>query len=100
MARSLDQVVAHHASNRSWLGTSYLLSTATFTPLYGRLADIMGRRGAALLACSLFTVGTAICGLAPSMMSLIIGRLVCSVLLLDAQTTEPACRLREWEEEA
>lgn len=76
----LDVIKAHRASKCSWLGTSYLLSTATFTPLYGRLADIMGRRGAALLACSLFTVGTAICGLAPSMMSLIIGRLVRSSL--------------------
>ena len=34
------------------------------------------RRGAALTAVSLFTIGTALCGLAPSMMTLIAGRLV------------------------
>ncbi len=32
------------SNQSSWLGTSYLLSTATFTPLYGRLSDILGRR--------------------------------------------------------
>ncbi|GAA5983531.1 hypothetical protein JCM10908_000321 [Rhodotorula pacifica] len=58
------------------LGTSYLLSTATFTPLYGRLADIIGRRSALLIALTLFTGGTTLCGLAPSMVSLLIGRLV------------------------
>ncbi|KAI5474616.1 vacuolar amino acid permease [Pseudohyphozyma bogoriensis] len=64
------------ANQASWLGTSYLLSTATFTPLYGRLAAILGRRWAALLAISLFSIGTAICGFAPSMSWLIAGRLV------------------------
>ncbi|BGO99762.1 hypothetical protein NBRC10513v2_003990 [Rhodotorula toruloides] len=58
------------------LGTSYLLSTATFTPLYGRLADIIGRRAALLIALALFTSGTALCGFAPSMVSLLIGRLI------------------------
>ncbi|GAA5982820.1 hypothetical protein JCM5350_002999 [Sporobolomyces pararoseus] len=58
------------------LGTSYLLSTATFTPLYGRLADIVGRRGALLGALFLFTLGTALCGLAPSMEVLLVARLI------------------------
>ncbi|GAA5846704.1 hypothetical protein JCM3766R1_002886 [Sporobolomyces carnicolor] len=58
------------------LGTSYLLSTATFTPLYGRLADIIGRRGALLGALFLFTTGTALCGFAPSMEVLLVARLI------------------------
>ncbi|GAA5892113.1 hypothetical protein JCM5296_004065 [Sporobolomyces johnsonii] len=58
------------------LGTSYLLSTATFTPLYGRLADLFGRRGALLTALTLFTVGTAGCGVAPSMNALLAARLI------------------------
>lgn len=59
-----------------WLATSYLLSTATFTPIYGRLCDILGRRGAALLALSLFTIGTILCGSSTTMNQLIIARLV------------------------
>ncbi|KAI0346735.1 MFS general substrate transporter [Trametopsis cervina] len=64
-------------SNRSsYIGTSYLLSVCCFTPLYGRLSDILGRKGAMLLALSLFGVGTLLCGLAPSMDALIIARAI------------------------
>ncbi|KAH9951778.1 vacuolar amino acid permease [Amylocystis lapponica] len=64
-------------SNRSsYIGTSYLLSVCCFTPLYGRLSDILGRKGAMLLALSLFGVGTFLCGLAPSMDTLIIARAI------------------------
>lgn len=34
------------SNQASYLGTSYLLSVAACTPLYGRLSDIMGRKGA------------------------------------------------------
>ncbi|KAI0786360.1 MFS general substrate transporter [Abortiporus biennis] len=64
-------------SNRSsYIGTSYLLSVCCFTPLYGRLSDILGRKGAMLLALSLFGSGTLLCGLAPSMDSLIAARAI------------------------
>ncbi|KAK7695684.1 hypothetical protein QCA50_000320 [Cerrena zonata] len=64
-------------SNRaSYIGTSYLLSVCCFTPLYGRLSDILGRKGAMLLALSLFGSGTLLCGLAPSMDALIIARTI------------------------
>ncbi|KAF8313422.1 MFS general substrate transporter [Clavulina sp. PMI_390] len=60
----------------SYLGTSYLLSLCCFTPLYGRLADILGRKGALLLALSLFGFGTLLCGLANSMYMLIVARAI------------------------
>ncbi|KAF8639934.1 hypothetical protein AX17_001184 [Amanita inopinata Kibby_2008] len=65
---------ASHQS--SYIGTAYLLSVCCFTPLYGRLADILGRKGAMLLALSLFGSGTVFCGFAPSMESLIVARAV------------------------
>ena len=56
------------ASNQaSWLGTAYLLSLCCFTPIYGRLSDMIGRRAALLLALTFFTIGTVLCGIAPSM---------------------------------
>ena len=58
----------------SWLGTSYLLALATTTPLYGKLSDIIGRRMSSLIAISLFTIGTLLCGLAKSMPMLIAAR--------------------------
>ena len=60
----------------SYIGTSYLLSVCCFTPLYGRLSDILGRRGAMLLALSLFGSGTFLCGIAPSMNVLIAARVI------------------------
>ncbi|KAI5478849.1 vacuolar amino acid permease [Pseudohyphozyma bogoriensis] len=66
-----------HASHEaSWLGTAFLLSNITFTPLYGRLCDILGRRAANASAISLFTLGTIGCAFAPSMKWLIAARFV------------------------
>lgn len=66
-----------HASNQSsWLGTSFLLANITFTPLYGRLCDTISRRAANGSAIAFFTIGTALCGLAPSMKLLFLGRFV------------------------
>ncbi|EGO27465.1 hypothetical protein SERLADRAFT_367015 [Serpula lacrymans var. lacrymans S7.9] len=64
------------SNQSSYIATSYLLSVCCFTPLYGRLSDIIGRRGAMLLALSLFGSGTIACGLASSMEILIIARAV------------------------
>ncbi|KZS97519.1 vacuolar amino acid permease [Sistotremastrum niveocremeum HHB9708] len=64
------------SNQASYLGTSYLLSVAACTPLYGRLSDIIGRKGAMLLGVGLFTLGTLLCGLAPSMEFLIFARAV------------------------
>ncbi|EPQ50683.1 vacuolar amino acid permease [Gloeophyllum trabeum ATCC 11539] len=58
----------------SWLGTSYLLATCTFTPLYGRLCNVMGRRGANQLAVALAGLGTLACGLSGNMEMLIVAR--------------------------
>lgn len=75
MATLLSPIGSYfNESNRSsYIGTSYLLSVCCFTPLYGaccplsrairrcdgspcagRLSDILGRRGAMLLALSFF----------------------------------------------
>lgn len=60
----------------SWLGTSFLLANITFTPLYGRLCDIIGRRAATALSVGLFTAGTAACAFAPTMKWLIVARFI------------------------
>ncbi|KAI0062144.1 MFS general substrate transporter [Artomyces pyxidatus] len=62
------------SNQASWLGTSYLLATCTFTPLYGRLCNVMGRRGANQLAVFFAAIGTLACGLSGSMEGLIAAR--------------------------
>ncbi|KAG8869816.1 hypothetical protein FRC20_000811 [Serendipita sp. 405] len=64
------------SNKASYIGTSYLLSLCCFTPLYGRLSDILGRKGAMLLAMTFFTFGTSLCGIAPSMEVLIAARAI------------------------
>jgi hypothetical protein len=47
VATLLSPIGSHfnESQKASYLGTSYLLSVAAFTPLYGRLCDILGRKG-------------------------------------------------------
>ncbi|EKM56125.1 uncharacterized protein PHACADRAFT_184826 [Phanerochaete carnosa HHB-10118-sp] len=58
----------------SWLGTAYLLAICTFTPLYGRLCNVMGRRGANQTAVFFAGLGTLCCGLSSNMEMLIAAR--------------------------
>ncbi|KAG8955711.1 hypothetical protein FRC04_007702 [Tulasnella sp. 424] len=78
VATLLTSIGSHfnRANQSSYLGSSYLLSVCCFTPLYGRLSDIVGRKHAMLLALILFTTGTLLCGLAPSMNALIAARAI------------------------
>lgn len=63
----------------SWLGTSYLLSVCCFTPIYGRLCDIVGRQRSMLIALSFFSLGNVLCAVAPSMECLIAARMVAGI---------------------
>ncbi|KAJ3903015.1 vacuolar amino acid permease [Lentinula edodes] len=63
----------------SWLGTAYLLATSTFTPLYGRLANVLGRRGAAQVAVLFTGLGTVACGLSTNMEMLIASRFLAGI---------------------
>ncbi|CAD6587830.1 MAG: hypothetical protein TREMPRED_004864 [Tremellales sp. Tagirdzhanova-0007] len=67
------------SSLSSWVGTSYLLSSTCFSPFYGRLADIIGRRLTITVALMIFTTGTTICAVAPSMGILIAARALAGV---------------------
>ncbi|KAL4065072.1 major facilitator superfamily domain-containing protein [Scleroderma citrinum] len=64
------------SNEASWLGTSYLLAVCTFTPLYGRLCDVLGRRGASQLAVIASALGTIGCGFAGNMEMLVVARFV------------------------
>ncbi|KII86665.1 hypothetical protein PLICRDRAFT_263856 [Plicaturopsis crispa FD-325 SS-3] len=67
------------ANQASWLGTAFLLSTCTFTPLYGRLSNVMGRRGANQTAVFFAAVGTLASGLATNMPVLIAARFLTGI---------------------
>jgi len=57
-----------------WLITIYLLAATAAMPLYGKIADIHGRRFALYIAIALHMAGSLVCAFAPSMIVLILGR--------------------------
>ncbi|KAF7323384.1 Vacuolar amino acid permease [Mycena chlorophos] len=59
-----------------WLGTAYLLATCTFTPLYGRLCNVMGRRRASHTALLFAASGALACALSTNMEMLIAARFI------------------------
>ncbi len=59
-----------------WLFSTYLLAQAVSVPIYGKLADLFGRKPIMLLGIGLFLLGSVLCGLAWSMPALIAFRAV------------------------
>ena len=59
-----------------WIVTAYLLAAVAVTPLYGKLADIHGRRIVLLSAIAIFIAGSIACALSPSVPSLAVARAV------------------------
>ncbi len=69
---------AFHASigAAAWVSIAYLLVAAAMLPVFGRLADMVGRK---LLYCGgfvVFVTGSALCGLAPSLDTLVGARVL------------------------
>src|SRR6202045_273017 len=61
--------------NLPWLITSFLIASTALTPLYGKFADIHGRRAALLIALGVYMVGSLLAS-SISMLMLICGRIV------------------------
>ncbi len=59
-----------------WLFSIYVLAQAVTVPLYGRLADVFGRKNLLLVALGLFLLGSILSGAAWSMPILIAARAV------------------------
>ena len=57
-----------------WLFSVYLLAQAVSVPIYGKLADIVGRKPIMLLGIGLFLLGSIFCAVAWSMTALIVFR--------------------------
>jgi len=60
----------------SWVVTAYLLTATATTPLYGKLADLRGRRTVILFSLGIFILGSIGCALAPSSFALIGARAI------------------------
>src|SRR5689334_4181545 len=59
-----------------WLFSIYLLTQAVTVPLYGKFADIVGRKPVMFFGIGVFLAGSVLCGIAWSMPALIAFRAV------------------------
>ncbi len=55
----------------SWVFSVYLLTSTVTVPLYGKLADLYGRKPVLMFGAAMFLLGSALCGTSRSMEELI-----------------------------
>ncbi|KAJ3376519.1 hypothetical protein HDU84_009796, partial [Entophlyctis sp. JEL0112] len=81
VSTALKAVVADlgHQELVPWIGSAYLLTAAPFGTLYGKFADLFGRKWVFVFALVVFEAGSLVCGVAPSMDVLILGRAIAGV---------------------
>ncbi|MFI6518447.1 MDR family MFS transporter [Spirillospora sp. NPDC050679] len=60
----------------TWVVTAYTLATAVSTPVWGKVGDLYGHKGAFLACIAIFLAGSALAGAAQSMAQLIAFRAV------------------------
>ncbi|KAJ7183522.1 major facilitator superfamily domain-containing protein [Mycena filopes] len=65
-----------HGTQFVWVGSAYALSSTSFLPMSGGVAEVFGRRVVMLGALFCFALGSVLCGAAPTMNFLIAGRTV------------------------
>jgi EmrB/QacA subfamily drug resistance transporter len=60
----------------SWVFSIYMLTSATMLPVFGKLADVYGRKIIFVICALIFMAGSALCGAATSMPALVVFRAV------------------------
>jgi EmrB/QacA subfamily drug resistance transporter len=71
---NLEQQFHTPMNEIEWVSLSYLLSLASLILIFGRLADMVGRRWLYTSGFVLFSLSSLFCGLAPSLPILIVSR--------------------------
>lgn len=78
VATALPKIVGelHGLEKMSWAVTAYLLASTIALPLYGKLGDLLGRKGVFQFAIVVFIIGSALAGWSRTMDELIAFRAV------------------------
>jgi EmrB/QacA subfamily drug resistance transporter len=66
----------HGIDQYAWVFSAFLLAEIATIPLWGRLADMFGRKKIFLIGMGLFLVGSALCGMSQTMTQLVLFRAV------------------------
>ncbi|HUP27464.1 MAG TPA: MFS transporter [Chloroflexia bacterium] len=73
------QVPVTEIDRAAWVVTAYLLGYTVALPLMGRVADVYGQRRIYLAALGIFTLGSVLCAVAPTLEWLVAARVVQAV---------------------
>lgn len=78
LATAIPRITDHfHAlDDVGWYGSAYMLTLCATPLLYGKFYSFYSLKWVFISAVSLFEIGSAVCGAAPSSTALIIGRAV------------------------
>ncbi|HEY0297548.1 MAG TPA: MDR family MFS transporter [Bordetella sp.] len=92
VSTAMPQIAAdlHGLDLYSWVFSAFLLAQTTMTVVFGKLADVIGRRPMMLLGIAIFLLGSLLSGFAPSMPWLIAFRLIQGV---GAAAVQPLCMI-------
>ncbi|RKP15042.1 major facilitator superfamily domain-containing protein, partial [Piptocephalis cylindrospora] len=63
----------------AWIGTSYLLTSTSFQPLYGKFSDVFGRQPVLLAGLIIFLAGSLGCALSTSLILLVVFRAISGI---------------------
>ncbi|KAH3678564.1 hypothetical protein WICMUC_001373 [Wickerhamomyces mucosus] len=63
----------------TWIATSYLLTSTSFQPLFGKTSDILGRKTLLLIAQAFFTLGIFLSSISINIQTLALARAVAGV---------------------
>ena len=55
----------------SWVFSAYFLTSSISTPVYGKLADLFGRKNILFIGIAIFLIGSCLCGFSQNMHQLI-----------------------------
>lgn len=58
----------------TWIALAYLMASTVTVPIYGRLGDRYGRQRVLMTAVAVFALGSLACGVAQSMLQLVLAR--------------------------
>lgn len=86
MADDLDST----ESVLSWAVTGLFLMMAVGTPIFGRLGDTYGHRNVFLTGAVILSIGTVLCGLAPTALAFVAARMVVGIGIAATMPTSMA----------
>jgi EmrB/QacA subfamily drug resistance transporter len=76
---TISRQLYSNLSTLQWVVTAYLLTISSFLPVFGRIADLLGRKKIYSLGFLIFTLGSVLCGMAQNIWFLVGMRVIQAV---------------------